>query len=100
MPTSRRYVDSLSDSLQDPAEAAAYLTAALEEDEPGEFLLALKDVADAHGGMTAVARDADLNRENLYRMLSKQGNPRIYSLNDLLHALGLKLAIEIADSRA
>ena len=58
------------------------------------FLLALRNVADAQG-MKTVARKAQLNRENLYRMLSEQGNPQLGSLTALLDALNLRLAITV-----
>jgi probable addiction module antidote protein len=90
-----RYDDGLRSALQDPAEAAAYLDAALAEGDMDEFLLALRDVAEARG-MAHVARVANLNRENLYRMLTANGNPQLSSLNALLHSLGLRLAIEVS----
>jgi len=65
----------------------------LEENDPAAFLLALKDVAEVHGGLAKVADTAELNRENLYRMLSESGNPRISSLNAILQAFGLRLSI-------
>ena len=37
------------------------------------------------------ARLAGLNRESLYRQLSRRGNPSLVSLNAVLSALGLKL---------
>jgi DNA-binding phage protein len=40
-------------------------------------LLALRNVAEANGGMATVAVKANLSRERLYRMLSKKGNPEI-----------------------
>ena len=58
------------------------------------ILLALCNVAEAQGGMSNIAEKASLNRENLYRMLSKRGNPQMGSIIKLLHALGLKLTIE------
>jgi len=90
-----RYVDGLYEALLDSAEAAAYLDAALAEGDMDAFLLALRDVAEARG-MTQVARTANLNRENLYRMLTSNGNPQLSSLNALLHSLGLRLAIEVS----
>lgn len=89
-----RYADGLLTDLADPAESAAYLDAALEDRDQQVFLLALRDVAEAHG-MARTAREAGLNRENMYRMLSAVGNPRFSSLNDLLHTLGLRLSVEI-----
>jgi len=43
--------------------------------------------------LAKVADTAELNRENLYRMLSESGNPRISSLNAILQAFGLRLSI-------
>jgi probable addiction module antidote protein len=86
------YEAFLHKELQDPELAAAYLTAALTEGSTEEFLLALRSVADAHGGVSVVAEAADLNRQTLYRTLSGQGNPTISTLRSVLRALGLELA--------
>jgi probable addiction module antidote protein len=94
MPRSRNYQTKLVDSLRDPEEAAAYLSAALEEIDKELFLLALRNVADAQGGLSKLAEATGLNRENLYRMLSDKGNPEFYSLVTLLDALGFQLTVE------
>ncbi|MEQ1844470.1 MAG: addiction module antidote protein [Nitrospira sp.] len=94
MPRSRNYQTKLVDSLKDPEEAAAYLSAALEEIDKELFLLALRNVADAQGGLSRLAEATGLNRENLYRMLSDKGNPEFYSLVTLLDALGFQLTVE------
>ena len=91
---SRPYKESLLEDLKDPNEAAEYLTAALEDGSPDVFLLALRDVAEAHG-MKQLAEGAQLNRESMYRMLSDQGNPQLSSLTAVLHQLGLRLAVEV-----
>jgi probable addiction module antidote protein len=88
------YQQDLIESLKDPCEAAAYLNAAIEEGEREVFLLALRNVAEANGGVGNVAAKANLSRESLYRMLSKRGNPEIKSLFTLLHTMGLRLAVE------
>ena len=93
--TSRDYQVSLIKGLQDPKEAAAYLDAALEDGDRAVFLLAIRNVIEALGGMTKIARHTGLNRENLYRVLSEQGNPELNSLEKLLKALGLRLAVEV-----
>lgn len=94
----KKYIDfqeKLLQILQDPAEAVAYLNAALLDEDQRVFLVALKDVLEAHGGdISAVAEEAELNRENLYRMLSEKGNPKLTSLRSVLHVLGLELAIQ------
>jgi probable addiction module antidote protein len=93
--TSRDYQVSLIERLRDPKEAAAYLDAALEDGDRAVFLLAIRNVIQAFGGMTQIARHTGLNRENLYRVLSEQGNPELNSLEKLLKALGLRLAVEV-----
>ena len=91
---STQYHKDLIESLKDPEEASEYLKAALEEnDMPSVFLLALRNVAEARG-ISQLAKDARLNRENLYKILSTQGNPELASLYAILNALGLKLSIE------
>jgi probable addiction module antidote protein len=80
----------LKDHLSDPDQAAKYLTACYEEG-PEVFLQGLRDVVEAQGGMSRTARLAGLNRESLYRQLSRRGNPSLNSLNAVLTTLGLKL---------
>lgn len=89
-----KYEDGLKASLTNPDEAAAYLNAALEENDQEIFLLALRDVAEVRS-FSQVDQGAYLNRENLYRMLSPTGNPQLSSLTALLRSIGLRLAIEI-----
>ena len=74
-------------------EAEEYLNAALEEDDPELFLVALRNVAEAQGGVAQLADKTKLNRESLYKMLSERGNPELKSLDALLHALGFRLAV-------
>ena len=88
------YKAYLKNSLKDPEEAAEYLNAALEEGDLSLFTLALKDVVDAlGGGVAATAKKSHLNREGLYRMLSKKGNPRLTSLTSVMTSLGLEVHI-------
>ena len=94
------YIDDLRQRLKDPAYAAEYLNAVLEDEDDGAdavFLLALRNVAEAFQ-MSNVAEKADVNRENLYRMLSGKGNPRLNSLIAVLRAVGLRLSIQRAEA--
>src|SRR5437016_14584569 len=93
------YREGLLEALKNPDEAAHYLNACLEDEDARVFLLALRDVADARGGIRALSRDARLNRESLYRMLSKSGNPSLDSLAAVLNACGLRLAVQSAAPR-
>ena len=86
--------------LQDAAFAVEYLNAALEDEEPDVFLLALRDVVQARGGFTELARRTGLNREQLYRTLSQRGNPRFHNLETILRSLGLHLAIQVNEGQS
>lgn len=70
----------------------------MEDEDPRVFLLALRNVAEARGGMSKVAAASKLNRESLYRMLSENGNPSLQSLRALLSSLGFRLAVESKDA--
>lgn len=87
----------LAELRADPAFAAEYLRAALEENanEPALLLTALRRVAEAHG-MQRVAERAGVNRESLYRSLSPRGNPTVKTLAAVLKAVGLRLTTEAA----
>jgi probable addiction module antidote protein len=55
---------------------------------------ALRNVAEALGGIGQVAKAANLNRETLYRTLSEGGNPELRSLTAILGAAGLRLSVK------
>jgi len=84
MGKTKSYKEHLLKALQDPEEAAAYLDACLEDEDPHVFLLALKDVAEARGGMGKLSKDSSLNRQSLYRTLSKTGNPKMANIFSIL----------------
>ena len=94
MPRSVSHDEYLIERLKNPKQAAGYLNTALEDEDPRVFLLALRHVAEARGGLGNAAIKAKLNRESLYRMLSKKGNPSLQSLGALLASLGFRLAVE------
>jgi probable addiction module antidote protein len=92
---SRDHEEATVASLRaDPKFAAAYLDAVLEDGDQDEFLLALRRLSDACGGVTSVAARARLNPTTLYRTLSARGNPELKSMRALLRALGLRLSVE------
>ncbi len=80
---------------KNPAFAAEYLKAALEDaEEPRVLLVALRQLAEAWGGMAKVAKAAGIERESLYRALSPRGNPRLSTLFAVTRAMGLTLTVE------
>nr|NGX38649.1 hypothetical protein [Chlamydiota bacterium] len=82
MPRSKNYQKWLIENLKDHDEAVAYLNAALEESLKGDeesqhlFLIALRNVAEAHGGIGNLAKRTGMGRESLYKTLSQKGNPK------------------------
>jgi probable addiction module antidote protein len=98
----KSYEESLLEDLRNPEKAAAYLSVSLEEpgapDSEALFLLALHNVAKAHG-ISELALAAGLNRESLYRTLSPRGNPKVTTLMHLLGAMGLRLGVQVATRR-
>ena len=92
--SSLRYEAWLIERLKDPAEAAAYLEAVIEEGNQASIMLALRQVALARGGIAHIARKARLTREATYKMLSRSGNPELRSLTSVLEAAGLRIAVK------
>ena len=77
--------------LDDSESIAAYLTDALESEDPAFVADALGVVARARG-MSEVASKAGLSRESLYRALSADGNPEFATVLRVLQALDLRLS--------
>lgn len=90
----RSYRSWQLEKLSDPKIAVSFLNASLQESED-VFLSALGKVAQANQ-MSKVAKDSGVQRETLYRSLSKHGNPTLDTLTGVLAALGLKLTISNA----
>jgi probable addiction module antidote protein len=61
--------------------------------------VALRTIADAVGGMAALAEKTGLSRETLYRTLSERGNPRLDTLAAILAAFGLRLSVQPRHAR-
>jgi len=93
MPRGASYDDLLIEMLKDPERALAYLNAALDEPDPRIFLIALRNITRAQGGIAETAKLSGLNRESLYRALSEKGNPRVRTLTAVLRALGVQTRV-------
>ena len=89
----KSYREDLLKELKDPEYASAYLAHALESGDQAAFLLALRDVVDAGGGASVIARQAHIQRESLYKALSNRGNPRLTTLQGILKSVGLRIAV-------
>ena len=88
-----------AEHLETEEDMAAYLEAALEEEDPALVAAALGDIARAKG-MTQIARETGLGRESLYKALSPEGNPELATLLKVVRALGLRLHATAARGEA
>ena len=78
--------------LKDPEYAAGYLADVLESESQEAFLLAVKNVLDARkANITKLSKKTGISRQAVYHALSKRGNPRLSTLNQILKAAGLKI---------
>lgn len=82
-----------ADHLRSDTEIAAYIEAMLADGDARAVPIALRTVADALGGMGALADKTGLSRETLYRTLSEKGNPRLDTLAAILAVFGLRLSV-------
>jgi probable addiction module antidote protein len=78
---------------RDPVFASEYLNEVILDGDQQEFMLAMRRMAAASGGVSAIAQKAGLNAKTLYRTLSQTGNPELKSLSATLAAMGLQLAV-------
>lgn len=87
------YEEYLISTLHDKKEAAGYLNAALEDGDMDVFLLSLRHVIAAQGGVTKLAQKIHCSRSSLYKTLSERGNPELKSITKILKALDMHLTI-------
>ena len=92
------YVDELLEDLKDPEEAQAYLEAAFESyEEDGDtdaLLLAMRDVAEAQGGIGRLAKRTSISRQHLYEILASKHNPGLDNWLSILTGLGFRVRLE------
>ncbi len=84
---------SIVNDLQDPEFAAGYLEDVLKKGNMDSFLLAIRNVALANGGMQKLAIRTQLGRESMYKALSEDGNPQFSTLQTILNKMGLRFSI-------
>lgn len=94
MKRSKSHKESLLKRLKNPNYAVAYLNEILKDNDPILLLSALKDVAEAMGGLSKLSQKTNLHRANLYKVLSNQGNPEFKTILAIFNALGLQFVMK------
>ena len=91
----RAHDQSMGDLFRaDPVFTTQYLNDVLDEGDQADLLVALRQLAQAFGGVPAIAGKAHLNVTQLYRTLSAEGNPELRSLTAVLKVMGMRLAVQ------
>jgi len=86
------------DYLKTEADIAGYLTAVLEDGDPALFIAAIGDISRAKG-MSDIAKKSGVTRESLYRALKIEAHPRFETVVKVIHALGMKLSVEVESKK-
>lgn len=94
----QKFQDYLVEKLRNKKEAKAFLDAAiLEFEEDGDieaFLLALRYLAEAKGGVNKLADASQLNRQNLYKILTGKTVPKFDTTLSIMNSLGYRFKVE------
>ena len=78
----------------DPEFAAHFLDEILREGNQADLLVALRQLAQAFGGLGAVAKQAEVNSTQIYRTLSEGGNPSLNTMVAILKSMNLRLSVQ------
>ncbi|MFI3301054.1 MAG: addiction module antidote protein [Candidatus Gastranaerophilales bacterium] len=88
----------MNQALDDNSEAMSYLEVAFEEyQQDGDtrsLMRAIQRVAEAQGGISKLAQQTKLNRQNLYRIFANKTSPRFDTLSKILRALGVTISLK------
>ena len=89
-----------AENLRTPEDVAAYLNAAIErsDGDPRVLMKAFRNVATAQGGVSAMARRAEIDRVALSRGLSGNRDPRLGTVTKIAAACGVTLRFEQRES--
>ena len=86
---------NLEDYIKAPDNIRGLLEAAADEDPgDGTVIRAVLNAIARAQNMSTIARNAGLNRGNLYEALSEDGNPSLATTAKIARALGLRLRLE------
>lgn len=86
----------LMEELRDNPQACVdYINDVKEEGDIRAYLLAIKDVIDANGGMSEIARKTKLSRGSMYKALSGARYPRIDTIDKIMNSIGIDTSYSV-----
>ena len=89
----RNLDELLEEYLQNPEFALSFLNQALADDDIDAFKKSLKDIIKVHGNISAIAKEANVSRGTLYKLMSDKGQPEIGTILKVFHALGYDVTV-------
>lgn len=88
--------------LQHKEATCVYLQAVLDDYQQSQdrrmLCLALKNVVKARGGVTRLAKKANLRREHLSHLLAGRSSPKLETIMAILRALDFRLCVRVYHS--
>ncbi len=91
---SGNYREALIERLRkDPDRAVALLNVMVTDECPEIFLDTLHTIIDVHGGTGEVSCGAEMTKKKLNSILSGKEDLNVSSLNKIMYALGMQLAV-------
>lgn len=98
------FKQTFSEELKDPKVATDYLDdalqSAIEENDITGFLLALRDVVEALGGVGKIAKELPIHRVAVYKALSENGNPLFATIIQCAETIGIGFKPYIKNRKA
>ena len=85
------FKDFWMQEFKDIEYAREYLNEAIKNEDSDFFINSLRQVVEAQGGIKILSEKTGLNKNTLYRTLSKNGNPELKTLVKILDVYGIKL---------
>ncbi|MEI7668478.1 MAG: hypothetical protein WCJ33_00135 [Pseudomonadota bacterium] len=94
----QKFQDYMIKKLHNKKESKSFLDAAiLEFEEDGDiaaFMLALRYLAEAKGGISELSNTSNLNRQNLYKVLTGKTTPKFDTTLSIMNSLGYRFRVE------
>ena len=72
----RSFEELLEEYLENPEFAMSFLNQALADEDIVAFKLSLKDIIRVHGKISHLAKEANLSRGTVYKLISGKGTSR------------------------
>jgi probable addiction module antidote protein len=94
----QKFKDYLIDKLKNTTEAKNFFNIAIQEYEEDKdiqaFMLALRYLTEAQGGIAKLSEKSHLSRQNLYKVLTGKTAPRLDTVFSIINSLGLHLSAD------